>query len=147
MRVTRLVLDCSVAASWLFEDEADPLGEEVLDHLEEGQAIVPPIWPVEIAAVLAGSVRRKRMNIEDIETSIGYLRKFDIAVDSLTVDPVLLARLALASGLSVYDAMYLELARRHALPLATLDKKLSAAARQNGVQLYESAVHKPPVKK
>ena len=38
--------------------------------------------------------------------------------------------------LSVYDASYVELARRLALPLATLDQRLGAAATRIGVALF-----------
>jgi len=37
--------------------------------------------------------------------------------------------------LSAYDAVYLDLARRERLPLATLDEKLRAAAARAGVEL------------
>lgn len=37
--------------------------------------------------------------------------------------------------LTVYDAAYLELARREGLPIATLDKSLRAAAGKAGVEL------------
>ena len=37
--------------------------------------------------------------------------------------------------LSVYDAIYLDLALRVGLPLATYDKQLAAAARRNGVSV------------
>lgn len=39
--------------------------------------------------------------------------------------------------LTAYDAVYLELARREALPLATLDKGLRAAAVKAGVALLK----------
>jgi predicted nucleic acid-binding protein len=42
--------------------------------------------------------------------------------------------LARCHGLSAYDAAYLELAMRLAIPLATLDAKLEAAARTAGVK-------------
>jgi predicted nucleic acid-binding protein len=42
---------------------------------------------------------------------------------------------ALAFRLSAYDAVYLDIARRERLPLATLDQRLLAAARQAGVEL------------
>jgi predicted nucleic acid-binding protein len=51
------------------------------------------------------------------------------------------ARDALASPrafqLTAYDAVYLELARREGLPLATLDKGLRAAAKKAGVALLK----------
>jgi len=37
--------------------------------------------------------------------------------------------------LTVYDAAYLELASRRALPLATLDDELKRAARRTGIRL------------
>jgi predicted nucleic acid-binding protein len=40
-----------------------------------------------------------------------------------------------ACGLTFYDAAYLELAIRRALPLATLDQALATAARRNSVAL------------
>ena len=42
---------------------------------------------------------------------------------------------ARANQLSAYDAAYLDLARRLALPLATLDRHLAAVAVQLGVEV------------
>ena len=44
-------------------------------------------------------------------------------------------QLASLTGLTVYDATYLELAQRRRLPLATLDAALAKAAAENGVEL------------
>jgi len=44
-------------------------------------------------------------------------------------------QLAVASGLTLYDASYLELAIRRNLPLASLDQELRAAAKASGVKL------------
>ena len=41
-----------------------------------------------------------------------------------------------AFQLTAYDAVYLELARREGLPLATLEKSLRAAAEKAGVQSW-----------
>lgn len=61
---------------------------------------------------------------------------------SVTMDPVSRSRtwgatldLAHVHRISVYDAMYLELARRLPLPLATLDAELRAAARSADVDV------------
>ncbi len=43
--------------------------------------------------------------------------------------------LAFEHDLSYYDALYLELAMRSGLPLATLDSDLLAGARQEGVEI------------
>ena len=44
-------------------------------------------------------------------------------------------QIAHETGLSVYDAAYLELAATHGLPLATLDEALRKATRRFGVAL------------
>ena len=44
--------------------------------------------------------------------------------------------LARKRKLTVYDAAYLELAKREALPLATLDRDLETAAIAEGVALF-----------
>jgi predicted nucleic acid-binding protein len=43
--------------------------------------------------------------------------------------------IARAHRLTVYDALYLELAGRRGLPLATLDRELAAAARSVGIEI------------
>jgi predicted nucleic acid-binding protein len=45
--------------------------------------------------------------------------------------------LARSHNLSAYDAVYLELALRRGLPLASLDGGLKAAAKAVGVQEYK----------
>jgi predicted nucleic acid-binding protein len=49
-----------------------------------------------------------------------------------------LMTLARERKLTVYDAAYLELAKREALPLATLDRDLEKAAIAEGVVLFEA---------
>lgn len=44
-----------------------------------------------------------------------------------------MVRIARTCGLSVYDAAYLELAKRKGLPLATLDRALAAVAAADAV--------------
>jgi predicted nucleic acid-binding protein len=44
--------------------------------------------------------------------------------------------LARKRNLTVYDAAYLELAKREGLPLATLDRNLERAAIAEGVSLF-----------
>ena len=52
-------------------------------------------------------------------------------------------RLARAHRLSVYDAVYLELAQREGLPLATLDAELRRAATVEGVALVSRSTATP----
>ena len=71
--MTRFVLDCSMTMAWCFEDEANGRTESVLDSLSANEAVVPNIWPVEVANVLAVCELRKRVNAMKIEAFVNTL--------------------------------------------------------------------------
>ena len=131
------MLDCSVAMAWVFSDEATEATSRLLDALTDGRAIVPALWPVEVADVLLVATRRRRIAETDWS---GILRSLDAL--PIRIDPASTSRIwddvlevAHAHHLSVYDAMYLELAIRMQLPLATLDGALAAAGRAAGLDV------------
>lgn len=133
-----LVIDCSVTMTWCFEDEACTFGEAVLDALADSSAVVPTIWPLEVANALLMAERRNRTTQASTLLGIELLGALPIRVDEETSarafrDIVLLAR---ESRLTVYDAAYLALSVRRGLPLATLDTRLQRAAESVGVELY-----------
>jgi predicted nucleic acid-binding protein len=135
--VTSFVLDGSVTLSWCFEDESGAETEAVLEALSSGEAIVPPIWALEIANALLVAERRKRLTHAKSDAFVNALRAMSIREDPAaprhpSEDLMSLAR---ATGLTSYDASYLELAIRTKLPLATLDGPLRKAARARGVAL------------
>jgi hypothetical protein len=45
------VLDCSVTMAWCFEDQVTPYSETALEALSSGQALVPSVWPLEVAGL------------------------------------------------------------------------------------------------
>ena len=67
----------------------------------------------------------------------GFLRDLPITLDRETAAQAwgATARLAEQHRLTLYDASYLELAQRLALPLATLDRELRTAASATGIAL------------
>ncbi len=131
------VLDCSLAMAWVFPDEATETTDRLLDALTDGRAFVPALWPVEVASVLLVATRRRRIAETDwprIRRNLDALPiRIDPAATSRIWDEVLEA--AHAYRLSVYDSMYLELAIRMQLPLATLDAALAAAGRAAGLEV------------
>jgi len=132
------VLDCSVTMAWCFDDEATPYTDGVRDSLAELRAVVPSLWPLEVANAAVVGERRKRLDEARSRRFIVLLEALPIVVDDETAarafrDVIHLAR---AYQLSAYDAAYLELAVRRGLPLACLDGKLKAAAASAGVALF-----------
>jgi predicted nucleic acid-binding protein len=130
-----LVIDASVTAAWVLPDEATPLGAEL--HrlaLTEGM-VVPFIWPVEMANILLKAERRGRIDADRRRRAAISLCAKPPEIDSLEQSSLCVAASALAGThmLSVYDALYLEVALRRSLPLATFDLRLARAAQVAGV--------------
>jgi predicted nucleic acid-binding protein len=130
---TRLVLDASIALAWCFEDETGAYSDAILDLLsKDAEAVVPAIWPLEVGNALLAGERRRRLTAAATNQFLDRLTMLPILVDApelrRTFEAVL--RIARETGLTSYDAAYLELALRQRLPLASLDKGLLAAARR-----------------
>lgn len=83
---------------------------------------------------MTNSLRRGRVTPTQTESSLSSLAHLDIYIDNQPDDTVLLA-LARRHELTVYDALYLELAVRLDIPLATLDRALIRAATKEQVNL------------
>jgi len=134
-----LVCDCSVSAAWCLDDEASAAADEVLTLAAGAEILVPAIWPAEMANVFWAAERRDRITAVDADAALVALGRLPIRVDPGAPDSAQrLLTVARAHNLSAYDAAYLELALRHGVPLATLDRQLGEAAHAAGVNLATS---------
>jgi len=133
--LTGFVLDASIVMAWHFADEKSP----ALDRLslragDEGVA-VPSHWAMEVANSLLVGERRGRTSIASVAHFIDRLRALPLEIDEVD-DEIVFTRIlpaARAHRLTVYDALYLDLAERRGLPLATLDADLAAAGKSVGL--------------
>lgn len=132
------VLDNSVAMRWLLnhrdldtQDYARNVPKMLIDG---GSAIVPNLWALEAANVIAKQIKKGNIIQAEASQFIALLAELDIQPDRDTHDHALGDTLGLAQqyGLSSYDASYLELALRKGLPVATVDQDLAEAARKAG---------------
>ena len=132
------VIDNSIVMAWYF-DEEDDYADAVLKSLEAGEALAPAIWPLEVGNVLLTTERKQRLNQAESVRILELLGALPIRVEQESPDRMFKDIVALAreQGLSTYDASYLDLAMRRALPLATRDTALMEAARRCGVSLFE----------
>jgi predicted nucleic acid-binding protein len=127
----QFVADASVTLSWCFEDEATPWTDGLLDRLRNGdQILVPAHWPTEVSNGLLMALRRKRIRPDRPALFWNELEILPVEVEPPVLPDQAKAVLLLSEqhGLTVYDAAYLELAKRKGLPLATLDSALLKAA-------------------
>ncbi|MGA3098755.1 MAG: type II toxin-antitoxin system VapC family toxin [Bryobacteraceae bacterium] len=132
-----LVLDSSITLAWVYSAETTEEISMVFARVVESGAWVPALWRLEVANVLKMGVRKGRSDSSFRDAALADLALLPITVDQETDRQAwgTTANLAARHRLTLYDAAYLELARRRGLPLATLDNELRAAAAAEDVAL------------
>lgn len=123
------VLDSSVTLAWLLPDEESQTTDALADRLTQESALAPAIWLLEVGNALLMAQRRSRIKDDDLFRLAAAVLALPIEIDQDAGKQGLTGVLKLASELrlTTYDAAYIELAKRRALPLATLDARLRQA--------------------
>jgi predicted nucleic acid-binding protein len=136
----KLVVDASAALPWFFADEKSDESDRVLAEIYRDGAIVPVLWPIEVGNALTMGLRRKRLSEADWLKSLSTIARLPISVEPLEHLKALsnLPSLAQKYNITFYDALYLELAMRLALPLASFDTDLLKAARAENVRIWKA---------
>ncbi len=130
------VVDSSVAVAWVVPSQVNDEGSlALLEGLFSGSAnVVPVLWAFEVANSLLALRRRRIIDDGQYERARRGLSGLQSVIDDEGLRLALgqTSTLAEEYSLSVYDAVYLELALRRGLPLASRDaalkKPLSAPA-------------------
>jgi predicted nucleic acid-binding protein len=133
------VADASVTIGWVHPGQATKQTAAMLDAIADGATLeVPALWPLEVANALLVLVRRRKLDEDERQAGLGWLRGLRVRVDHEMSELAFsrLSELAAAHQLSVYDAAYLELAARRRLLLGCEDGPLRAAAKRAGVSLW-----------
>ena len=132
-----VVLDSSVALSWCLPDEETFQPTDLQTLIARDGAVVASHWPLEVVNALIMASRRGRIDSDFRSDCLRDLASLPIELDHETSarawDDTL--EIAEAHSLTLYDAAYLELAVRRALPLASLDQDLVTAAGKLGVAI------------
>ena len=137
------IADASVAIGWVHPGQATTHTAAMLDAIAEGAAVeVPAVWPLEVVNALTVLVRRRKLTEAERQTGLGWLRGLPLRVDHEMASLAFsrLSDLASAHQLSVYDAAYLELALREAIPIATRDKAVLNACKKAGNKVFQASV-------
>ena len=131
------VLDSAMALAWVLPGEGNAATNAVLDQVTDDGALVPGLWPLEVANVLLMAEQRQQITQAQRVRALMTLGALPIDFDT---DMVVHAwgnviDLAVAHALTAYDAAYLELGLRRGLKLATLDTALARACRARGLEV------------
>ena len=145
-KLPRFVLDASVAAGWIVPRQGTAYKKSVLDALDKISALVPALWHLEIANLLARRLQSKHLQEFEILELAHFLSTLAIQTDDFDntrqerTRNFQIGQIAIDAshwGLTSYDAHYLQLAIRSGLPLATTDEALTQAAEKCGVPIYQ----------
>ncbi len=137
-----VVIDASVSLAWLLAEPGNStsLRELFLAAFRHQTLVhVPALWYWECANVLLGMVKRKALQIPEVPGYLELMRYVNPQVDVVPDLHVQHATIELAqvTGLSYYDASYVELALRLKSELATFDEKMKTAAQSLGIKCLD----------
>jgi predicted nucleic acid-binding protein len=127
-----LVVDASAIASVLLPHEDGAAFRALLTPRPRLHA--PWLIQAEVGNILVVQARRGRISAATVRAGLDLFAGFGLALDT-GADLPGVADLAARHGLTFYDALYLDLALRLRLPLATFDAALIRAAQGSGVDL------------
>lgn len=135
------VLDASISLARVLPDEHSSVAVRFMDRfLENGgkRFIVPVLWWHETSNALVTAYRRRRIKEIDLERISTLLAQLPIETDSYFGPEAAIRHrmLSLRHNLSIYDCVYLELAQRRGIGLATLDGPLAEVARAAGLTVF-----------
>ena len=116
--------------AWVYPEETTEAVRHLVARIDLHGAWVPSLWFVEVGNVLQTGIRRARINSAFRDKTLADLRSWNLQVDADTNQQAWRDSIRLSDHhrLTLYDAIYLELALRRNLPLATLDRALRSAA-------------------
>ena len=128
-----VVIDCTVAAAWLMPADARSTANQMLEAAPKTCFVLPVLFKLELANLLCNAMRLKQVDPALLSQLAREVQALPMRFESLSLSFDALLAGAVHHDLTPDDYIYLELAKRLNLPLATLDTKLARAAKAAGV--------------
>ncbi|MFO1023570.1 MAG: type II toxin-antitoxin system VapC family toxin [Acetobacteraceae bacterium] len=116
------VVDASALAALLF---AEPEADGVAAKLTDARLVAPALLGFELANICL--IKSRRHPEREAELAAALRLRSRLRVEEIAIDHDGVLKLAVATGLTAYDASYLWLARRLGAELVTLDRQLAKA--------------------
>ena len=129
-----VVVDASIAYLW-FANEPDHWGAARLLEADS-LLLAPDLMALEAANAWWKKLRRREMDIADVEQAVTNLLALDIEWMPSAALVRSAARLASELGHPVYDCAYLVLSASRSAALATADEGLRKAANRLGISIW-----------
>lgn len=120
--MSEYVVDASVAAKWFFEEKYTNQALALLD--DKNRLHAPDFLMVELDSVICKRIRREEITRGEGSEVHASVRKVPVQLHSFMVllDPAY--ELAVSTGCSIYDGLYVALAALLEVKLVTADRRL-----------------------
>lgn len=135
------VLDASIAAAWFLPDEQHDAADRLMSDLNTTVGLVPTLFWFETRNLFLMAERRGRLRSGEAVLLMTQLRGLSLE-DAGSGGDGLILDLANRYTLTAYDASYVALAKTESLPLATADRKMTDAARREGITILGPLKHR-----
>lgn len=130
--MSRVVFDASLIMKWYLPD--DPLFEDAVAVRDAGEGVAPSFVQVELANALWKYVRAGLLDVDGACAVVSTVAaRLELVPDEDLIEAA--QRLSASVDHAVYDCLYIALARRDGLALATVDKRLATRASELGVDV------------
>jgi len=132
------VLDASVSLAWFLpaSNEQDRYADKVLTLIQNGAVpAVPSLWVQEMAARLLRARRSREIPLATFNQAVKIVEDMPYETHHIAYSLPQLIALAKAYNLQGYDTVYVDLAQRLSIPVATVDKGIRTACRNHAVDL------------
>lgn len=122
----RCVIDASVGIKRFIPDPLTSKVNQLFAHLAipKTEFFIPDLFYIEIANTFWKYVRAGLYTATDVRADLAVLKTFPLLVVSMAELMEEAVNIAIAYGISTYDASYVALSHRVSSPFLTLDRKL-----------------------
>ncbi|NEP09460.1 MAG: type II toxin-antitoxin system VapC family toxin [Symploca sp. SIO2C1] len=122
----RCVIDANVGVKRFIADPLTIKVNQLLAHLNVSstQIYIPDLFYIEVANIFWKYVRAGMYTREEVQADLATLKSLSLQVVSTAELMEEAVNIAIAYGISAYDASYVVLSQRVSSPLLTLDRKL-----------------------
>ena len=127
-----IVVDASALIAVLVNEPGKP---RLVALTADADLLAPHSVHWEIGNAFSAMLKRRRIKLEQAIQALRIYQRIPIRFVDVELDDTL--RIAHAQRIYAYDAYLIRCAEKYSAPLLTLDRGLAAAARTQGVQVWE----------
>ena len=140
-----LVIDASVLIKFYVPEIHSDKAEELLTRVEQGDVMLfaPDLIYSEVGNILWKKQRLKELTRSEVEEITDAIISLPLKIETSKLLLPLAMDIGMAYGITIYDALYLSMARIYEIKMMTADRKLADAMAKTDLKEYVSWLGSP----